>query len=145
MVAGSLSGHPFACWWWLADSGSCCYLLLSVVTLMPYFYEGPREPASTCGRLCRGAALAGTELGFQCELPCSVQRLRSPPTPYLSTCWMVQRLTSRSLANLRWLTPFDFSVLMYSRCCSLRFGRRPGKRPLIRAFALLGTERSLSD
>ena len=29
--------------WWLADSGSCCYLSLSVVTLMPYLYQGRRE------------------------------------------------------------------------------------------------------
>ena len=46
MVAGSISGHPFACWWWLADSGSCCYLLLSVVTLMPYFYQGCKRKAA---------------------------------------------------------------------------------------------------
>ena len=31
----------------------------------------------------------------------------SPPNRYLSTCWMVQRLTSRRLASSRWLTPFD--------------------------------------
>ena len=31
---------------------------------------------------------------------------------YLSTCWMVQRLTSRSLASSRWLTPFDRSTRM---------------------------------
>ena len=55
--------------------------------------------------------------------------------PYLSTCWMVQRLTSRSLASSRWLTPFDRSTWMYSRCCSVRLGLRPGKRPSARAFA----------
>ena len=38
------------------------------------------------------------------------------PTLYPSTCWMVQRLTSRSLASSRWLTPFDRSTKMYSRC-----------------------------
>ena len=42
----------------------------------------------------------------------SVQRLHCPPNPYLSTCWMVQRLTSRSLASSRWLTPFDRSTRM---------------------------------
>ena len=43
---------------------------------------------------------------------CSVRRLHCPPNPYLSTCWMVQRLTSRSLASSRWLTPFDRSTRM---------------------------------
>ena len=77
--------------------------------------------------------------------PCSVQRLQFPPNPYPSTCWMVQRLTSRSLASSRWLTPFDRSIWMYSRCCSLRLGRRPGKRPSARAFAWPATERSLIE
>ena len=40
--------------------------------------------------------------------------------PYPSTCWMVQRLTSRRLASSRWLTPLDRSSLTYSRCCSVR-------------------------
>ena len=71
--------------------------------------------------------------------------LRVPPSPYLSTCWMVQRLTFRSLASSRWLTPFDRSTLMYSRCCSVRLGRRPGKRPSVRAFAWPATERSLIE
>ena len=35
---------------------------------------------------------------------------------YPSTCWMVQRLTSRRLASSRWLTPLDRSSRMYSRC-----------------------------
>ena len=30
--------------------------------------------------------------------------------PYPSTCWMVQRLTSRRLASSRWLTPLDRSL-----------------------------------
>ena len=64
------------------------------------------------------------------------------PDPYLSTCWMVQRLTSRSLASSRWLTPFDRSARMYSRCRSVRLGRRLGKRPSARAFACPATERS---
>ena len=67
------------------------------------------------------------------------------PNPYPSTCWMVQRLTSRSLASSRWLTPFDRSTLMYSRCCSVRLGRRPGKRPSVRAFAWPATQRSLIE
>ena len=58
---------------------------------------------------------------------------------------MVQRLTSRSLARSCWLTPFDCSVRMYSRCCSVRLGRRPGKRPSVRAFAWPATERSLME
>ena len=57
------------------------------------------------------------------------------PNPYPSTCWMVQRLTSRRLASSRWLTPLDRSSRMYSRCCSVRTGSRPGKRPSVRAFA----------
>ena len=64
----------------------------------------------------------------------------SHPTPYPSTCWMVQRLTSRSLASSRWLTPFDRSTWMYSRCCSVRLGLRPGKRPSARAFAWPATD-----
>ena len=51
------------------------------------------------------------------------------PTPYPSTCWMVQRLTSRSLASCRWLTPLDRSSLMYSRCCPDSRGRRRGNGP----------------
>ena len=72
-------------------------------------------------------------------------RLQFPPNPYPPTCWMVQRLTSRSLASSRWLTPFDRSTRMYSRCRSLRLGRRPGKRPSARAFAWPATERSLIE
>ena len=53
---------------------------------------------------------------------------------------MVQRLTSRSLVRSCWLTPFDCSVRMYSRCCSVRLGRRSGKRPSARAFACPATE-----
>ena len=52
------------------------------------------------------------------------------PNPYPSTCWMVQRLTSRRLASSRWLTPFDLSSLMYSLCSSVRLGLRPGKTAL---------------
>ena len=51
------------------------------------------------------------------------------PHRYPSACWMVQRLTSRSLASSRWLTPFDRSTWMYSRCRSVRLGCRPEKRP----------------
>ena len=68
-----------------------------------------------------------------------------PPNSYPSTCWMAQRLTSKSLASSRWLTPFDRSIRMYSRCCSVRLGRRPGKRPAARAFACPATERSLIE
>ena len=67
------------------------------------------------------------------------------PNRYLSTCWMVQRLTSRRLARSRWLTPFDRSARMYSRCRSFRLGRRPGNRPSARAFACPATERSLIE
>ena len=38
--------------------------------------------------------------------------LRVPPNPYLSACWIVQRLTSRNLASSRWLTPLDRSTRM---------------------------------
>ena len=58
---------------------------------------------------------------------------------------MVQLLTSRRLASSRWLTPFDRSVRMCSLYCSVRFGRRPGKRPSTRAFACPATERSLIE
>ena len=34
-------------------------------------------------------------------------RLQFPPNRYLSTCWMIQRLSSRRLASSCWLTPFD--------------------------------------
>ena len=84
-------------------------------------------------------------LGQAANPRCSVQRMQFPPNPYSSTCWMVQRLTSRSLASSRWLTPFDRSTRMYSRCCSVRLGRRPGKRPSTRAFAWPATERSLIE
>ena len=65
----------------------------------------------------------------------SSQRMRLPSILYPSTCWMVQRLTSRRLASSRWLTPLDRSSRMYCRCCPVRTGRRPGKRPSVRAFA----------
>lgn len=58
---------------------------------------------------------------------------------------MVQRLTSRRLASSRWLIPFDRSARMYSRCCSVRIGLRPWKRPLVRAFAWPATERYLME
>ena len=74
-----------------------------------------------------------------------MQRLQFPSDSYPSTYWMVQRLTCRSLASSHWLTPFDRSTLMYSRCCSVRLGRRPGKRPSVRAFAWPATERSLIE
>ena len=69
----------------------------------------------------------------------------SLPNRYLSTCWMVQRLTSRRLASSRWLTPLDRSARMYSRCRLVRLGRRPGKRPSARALAWPATERSLIE
>lgn len=37
--------------------------------------------------------------------PWAVHRLQFPYSCYQSTCWMVQRLTSRRLASSRWLTP----------------------------------------
>ena len=58
------------------------------------------------------AALPSLVLGQPVNRPCSVPRLQFPPNRYLSTCWMVQRLTSRSLASSRWLTPFDRSTRM---------------------------------
>ena len=41
-----------------------------------------------------------------------VEAAISHPYPYLSTCWMVQRLSSRRFAKSRWLTPFDRSTRM---------------------------------
>ena len=41
--------------------------------------------------------------------------------------------------------PFERSSRMYSRCCSLRLGRWPGKRPSVRTFACSVTERSLIE
>ena len=52
--------------------------------------------------------------------------------PYPSTCWMVQRLTSRSLSSSRWLTPFDRSARMYSRCCSIKMAVGQGNSPVLR-------------
>ena len=75
--------------------------------------------------------------------PSALTHPAPPPNRYLSTCWMVQRLTSRRLASSRWLTPFDRSARMYSRCHSFRLGRRPGNRPSARAFATL--RRKLGD
>ena len=49
------------------------------------------------------------------------------------------------LASFRWLTPLERSSLMYSRCCSVKLGRRPGKRPSVRAFAWPASERSLIE
>ena len=57
-------------------------------------------------------------LGQAANWPCFEPRLQFPSNSYPSTCWMVQRLTSRSLASSRWLTPIDRSARMYSRCCS---------------------------
>ena len=78
--------------------------------------------------------------------PCSVQMLRFSVSPYPSTCWMVQRLTSRRLASSRWLTPFDRSSL---DVLSLLLGQaRPSARetrPSARAFAWPATERSLIE
>ena len=93
-------------------------------------------------RLCRGAALAGNWSSCQ---PCSAHRMRFPPTPYRSTCSIVQRLTCRRLASSRWLTPFDRSTWMYSRCRSVRLGCRPEKRPSARTFARPATVRSLIE
>ena len=42
-------------------------------------------------------------------------------------------------------SPLDRSSLMYSRCCQDSRGRRPGKRPSIRAFACPTMERSLIE
>ena len=61
---------------------------------------------------------------------CSLQRLQFPLTHYPSTCWTVQWLTSSCLASFRGLTPFDRSSRMYSRCCSVKLGRRPGTTAL---------------
>ena len=58
---------------------------------------------------------------------------------------MVQRLTSSRLASSRWLTLLDRSSLMYSRCCSVSTGSRPGKRPSVRALVWPATERSLME
>ena len=58
---------------------------------------------------------------------------------------MVQRLTSRRLASSRWLTPFDRSARIYSRCCSVRVGRRSGKRHSADTFAWPATVRSLIE
>ena len=91
------------------------------------------------------AALPSPVLCQAAKWPCFVQRLQFPPNPYPSTCWMVQRLTSRSLASSRWLTPLDRSTRMYSLSRSVRLGRRPGKRPSVRAFAWPATERSLIE
>ena len=68
-------------------------------------------------------ALPSLVLGQAANRPCSLQRLQFPFNSYLSTCWIVQRLTSRSLASSRWLTLFHRSTRMYSRCCSVRRGR----------------------
>ena len=77
--------------------------------------------------------------------PLTVQKLHFPCNPYLSTCWMVQRLTSKRLASYCWLTLFDRSAPMYSCCRLVRVGRRPGQRPSARAFAWHATERSLIE
>ena len=53
-----------------------------------------------------------------------------PSKPYPSSCWIVQRLTSRRLASSLWLTPFDRSTRMYSRCYSVRVGLRLGQTAL---------------
>ena len=74
----------------------------------------------------------------------SVQKLQFPSNPYLSACWMVQRLTSSRLARSRWLTPST----ALPECTPLllgQAGRRPGKRPSARAFAWPATERSLIE
>ena len=101
------------------------------------------------GLCSRGAAHVMTRrsgLGkHQTVWTCSVQRIQFPPHPYPSACWMARRLTSRCLASSHWLTPFDRSTRMYSRCCSVKLGRRPGKRPLVRAFTWPATERFLNE
>ena len=94
---------------------------------------GPRGPASTGGRILP----RGCPRWYWGRLPTGHAPCRGcivPANPYLATCWMVQRLSSKRLASSRWLTPFECSTRMCSRCCSLRLGRRLGKRPAARAF-----------
>ena len=91
------------------------------------------------------AALPSLVIGQAANRPCSAHRMRFPPTPYRSTCSIVQRLTCKRLASSRWLTPFDRSTWMYSRCRSVRHGCRPEKRPSARAFAWPATVRSLIE
>ena len=93
------------------------------------------------------SALPSVVIGQAANRRCSAHRMRFPPTPYQSTCSIVQRLTCRRLASSRWLTPFDRSTWMYSRCRSVRHGCRPEKRPSARAFAFAwpATVRSLIE
>ena len=92
------------------------------------------NPSTAAGRsgqqrdgTCYNEAVRGWDASDRLGMLCAEDAISTQP--YLSTCWMVQRLTSRSLARSRWLIPFDRSRRMYSRCCSLRLGRRPGKQP----------------
>ena len=64
--------------------------------------------------------------------------------PYPSACWMVQRLTSRRLTSSRWLTPFDRSSRMYSRCCSVKLGQPAGETALGSRLCL-ARDRALPD
>ena len=57
---------------------------------------------------------------------------------------MVQRLTSRCLASSRWLTPFDRSARMYSRCRSFR-PRPPAREPPLGPRLRLPRDRALPD
>ena len=87
----------------------------------------------------------GAQLGQAAIWLCSVQKLHFPCNPYLSTRWMVQRLTSKRLASYCWLTPFDRSTSdVLPLLPRSGWAVRPGKRPSVRAFAWHG-DRALPD
>ena len=94
-------------------------------------------------------ALPSLVLGQAANWPCSVLRLQ-PATCNLQPTLPVHLLDGpaadlQELGQFPWLTSFDRSSRMYSRCCWVRLGRRPGKRPSAHAFAWPATERSLIE
>ena len=67
------------------------------------------------------------------------------PAAPSAICWIFHRLTSRSLASSRWLTPLASSSRTYTFCCSVRTVGHPGEWPSVRAVAWAPIERSLIE
>ena len=107
--------------------------------------NSPRWPTITASTVSgcwlnpRAASRGSVPGKHQTVWPCSVQRVQFPGYPYPSTCWIVQRLTSKlgqfPLAHS--LRPFLSDVLPAAARSGSAVGRGNGPRP--------ATGRSLSD
>ena len=91
------------------------------------------------------AALPSPVLCQVANRPCSLQRLQFPPDSLPVHLLDGPATYLQALGQFRWFTPFDRSTREYSRCWSVRLGRRPGKALRSAAFAWPATERSLIE